>query len=48
VLTPNSAHATPVTYMGKDGKQYVVVIGAGGTSVGSMTMSDTLNAFVVE
>lgn len=43
-----SAHATPVTYMGKDGKQYVVVIGAGGTSVGSMTMSDTLNAFVVE
>jgi len=42
-----SAHATPITYMGKDGKQYVVVVGAGGTAVGSKHMSDTLNAFVL-
>ena len=42
-----SAHSTPITYMGKDGKQYVVVIGAGGTAVGARRMSDTLNAFVL-
>lgn len=42
-----SAHATPITYMGKDGKQYVVVTGAGGTAVGARRMSDTLNAFVL-
>lgn len=42
-----SAHSTPITYMGKDGKQYVVVVGAGGTAVGSRRMSDTLNAFVL-
>lgn len=42
-----SAHSTPITYMGKDGKQYVVVVGAGGTAVGSKHMSDTLNAFVL-
>lgn len=42
-----SAHSTPISYMGKDGKQYVVVVGAGGTAVGSRRMSDTLNAFVL-
>lgn len=42
-----SAHATPITYLGKDGKQYVVVAGAGGTAVGGRRMSDTLNAFVL-
>lgn len=42
-----SAHSTPMTYMGKDGKQYVVVVGAGGTAVGAKRMSDTLNAFVL-
>jgi quinoprotein glucose dehydrogenase len=42
-----SAHATPISYMGKDGKQYIVVVGAGGTAVGSRRMSDTLNAFVL-
>lgn len=42
-----SAHSTPITYLGKDGKQYVVVVGAGGTAVGSRRMSDTLNAFVL-
>lgn len=42
-----SAHATPVTFIGRDGKQYVVVVGAGGTAVGTPRMSDTLNAFVL-
>jgi glucose dehydrogenase len=42
-----SAHSTPVTYLGKDGKQYVVVTGAGGTAVAARRMSDTLNAFVL-
>jgi glucose dehydrogenase len=42
-----SAHSTPITYMGKDGKQYVVVTGAGGTAVAARRMSDTLNAFVL-
>jgi len=42
-----SAHSTPMTYLGKDGKQYVVVVGAGGTAVGAKRMSDTLNAFVL-
>ena len=44
---PGNAHATPMSYMGKDGKQYIVVVGAGGTAVGSRRMSDTLNAFVL-
>jgi glucose dehydrogenase len=42
-----SAHSTPMTFMGRDGKQYVVVVGAGGTAVGTRRMSDTLNAFVL-
>jgi glucose dehydrogenase len=40
-----SAHATPVSYLGKDGKQYVVVAAGGGTSAGGPEMSDTLVAF---
>lgn len=42
-----SAHSTPITYQGRDGRQYVVVVGAGGTAVGSRRMSDTLHAFVL-
>jgi quinoprotein glucose dehydrogenase len=43
---PASGHATPVSYMGKDGKQYVVIPAAGGTSVGSgLPISDALVAF---
>ena len=32
---PASGHSTPITYMGKDGKQYVVIAASGGTNVGS-------------
>ena len=30
VEVPADAHATPITYMGKDGSQYVVIAAAGG------------------
>ena len=40
-----SAHSTPITFMGADRKQYVVVAAAGGTSVGGREMSDTLVAY---
>jgi quinoprotein glucose dehydrogenase len=43
---PASAHSTPVTYMGRDGAQYVVVAAAGGTNVGAgLPTSDALVAF---
>lgn len=42
-----SAAATPISYMGKDGKQYVVVAAGGGTSVGQKNMSDTLVAYTL-
>jgi quinoprotein glucose dehydrogenase len=43
---PASAHSTPITYMGKDGKQYVVVAASGGTNVGAgLPISDALVAF---
>jgi quinoprotein glucose dehydrogenase len=43
---PASGHATPVTYMGKDGAQYVVIAASGGTSVGGgLPISDALVAF---
>jgi quinoprotein glucose dehydrogenase len=43
---PASGHATPVTYMGKDGKQYVVIAASGGTNVGSgLPISDALVAY---
>lgn len=40
-----SAAATPVSYMGADGKQYVVVAAGGGTAVGQKQMADTLIAY---
>ena len=40
-----SAHSTPISYMGQEGKQYIAVTAAGGTSAGGLTMSDTLVAF---
>ena len=43
---PASAHSTPVTFLGKDGAQYVVVAASGGTSVGAgLPISDALVAF---
>ncbi len=43
---PASAHSTPITYLGRDGRQYVVVPAGGGTSVGrGRPVSDSLVAF---
>ena len=43
---PASGHSTPVTYMGKDGAQYVVIPASGGTSIGGgLPISDQLVAF---
>ena len=39
------AHSAPITYMGKDGKQYVVVTAAGGGFLGDRTSSDSVIAF---
>jgi quinoprotein glucose dehydrogenase len=43
---PASGHSTPMTFMGKDGNQYVVLTAAGGTAVGmGLPNSDTLVAY---
>ncbi len=43
---PASGHSTPMTYMGKDGAQYVVIPASGGTSIGGgLPISDALVAF---
>jgi quinoprotein glucose dehydrogenase len=43
---PASGHSTPMTYMGKDGSQYVVIAASGGTAVGTgLPISDSLVAF---
>jgi len=43
---PASGHSTPMTYMGKDGSQYVVIAASGGTAIGvGLPTSDSLVAF---
>ena len=42
-----SAHATPVTYHGRDGRQFVAIASTGGTYVGTPIVSDTLTAFAL-
>ncbi len=48
-VLPASGNSTPITYMGADGNQYVVIAAGGGTSVGRAAaeplMSDSLVAF---
>lgn len=44
---PASGHATPITYLGKDGRQYVTIAAAGGTSAGAPHLSDALVTFVL-
>jgi len=45
---PASAHSTPISYTGRDGRQYVVVAAGGGTSVGrGRPVSDSLIAFAL-
>ena len=47
VELPAGGYATPVTYLGKDGKQYVVIAASGGgpASTAAMLISDALVAF---
>jgi quinoprotein glucose dehydrogenase len=44
---PASAHATPATYLGKDGRQYVVIVATGGSLVESPIESDVVQAFAL-
>lgn len=37
-----SAHATPITYRGKDGRQYVAIVATGGSYLNSPTGGDSL------
>jgi quinoprotein glucose dehydrogenase len=37
-----SAHATPITYQGKDGRQYVAVVATGGSYLASQPGGDSL------
>lgn len=47
VKLPASAHATPMTYRGKDGKQYVVIVSTGGSFLNSPIVSDAVTAFAL-
>lgn len=42
-----SAHATPITYLGKSGRQLVVVTATGGSFLGSPVSSDAIVAFAL-
>ena len=47
VKLPASAHATPMTYRGKDGKQYVVIVSTGGSFLNSPLTSDAVTAYAL-
>jgi len=42
-----SAHATPITYQGQDGKQYVAIVATGGSFLDSPIESDALHVFTL-
>jgi quinoprotein glucose dehydrogenase len=42
-----SAHATPITYQGKDGRQYVAIVATGGSYLNSPTGGDSLMVFAL-
>jgi quinoprotein glucose dehydrogenase len=42
-----SAHATPITYLGKDGRQYVAIVATGGSFLDSPVQSDRLNVYAL-
>lgn len=42
-----SAHATPITYRGRDGRQYVAIVSAGGSYVGSPVTASRLVVFAL-
>jgi quinoprotein glucose dehydrogenase len=44
---PAAAHATPATYRGRDGRQYVVITATGGSFLDSPLTSDVVMAFAL-
>jgi quinoprotein glucose dehydrogenase len=42
-----SAHATPITYRGRDGRQYVAIVSAGGAYIGSPNTASRLVVFAL-
>jgi quinoprotein glucose dehydrogenase len=42
-----SAHATPITYLGKNGRQYVAVVNTGGSFLDSPVAADDVTAFAL-
>jgi quinoprotein glucose dehydrogenase len=42
-----SAHASPITYRGKDGKQYVAVVATGGSLTRSPPIGDSVVVFAL-
>lgn len=42
-----SAHTVPITYLGHDGKQYVVIMASGGGIIGDKTHASSLTAFAL-
>jgi hypothetical protein len=42
-----AAHATPITYLGKSGKQFVAVTATGGSFLGSPVAGDSIVAFAL-
>lgn len=42
-----SAHATPMTYQGKDGRQYVAIVATGGSYLNSPSGGDSLMVFTL-
>ena len=44
---PASAHATSITYEGREGKQYVAIVSTGGSFLESPVDSDALTVFAL-
>ena len=47
IRLPSSIEATPVTYLGADGRQFVTVVSTGGSLTGSDVTSDEIIAFAL-
>jgi quinoprotein glucose dehydrogenase len=45
---PASAHATPITFLGRDGRQYVVIVATGGSFLNTPIDSDAVMAFALK
>jgi quinoprotein glucose dehydrogenase len=47
IRLPSSIEATPITYMGSDGRQYVTILSTGGGLTGSRPTNDEIIAFAL-